>query len=49
LTSILRRLVRRATPFLGVATVVLAVGGCAAVETYGPVVRSLGVYKLDIN
>jgi len=49
LTSVLYRLVRRAGPALAVVAVVLAAGGCAAVETYVPAVRSLGVYKLDIN
>jgi len=49
LTSVLYRLVRRAGPALAVVAVALAAGGCAAVETYVPAVRSLGVYKLDIN
>lgn len=49
LTPVLQRLVLRATPVLAVVAVALAAGGCAAVETYVPVVRSLGVYKIDIN
>jgi outer membrane protein assembly factor BamE len=49
LASFLHRLRLRATllPALALASVFAA--GCATVETYMPAVRSLGVYKLDIN
>jgi outer membrane protein assembly factor BamE len=40
---------RRALLLPVIAVVALAAAGCAAVETYVPVVRSLGVYKIDIN
>jgi outer membrane protein assembly factor BamE len=49
LASFLHRFRLRATllPALALASVLAA--GCATVETYVPAVRSLGVYKLDIN
>jgi outer membrane protein assembly factor BamE len=39
----------RAPLSAAVALAALLASGCATVETYVPVVRSLGVYKIDIN
>jgi outer membrane protein assembly factor BamE len=45
-----RRLLRRARPArVAALAFVASLAGCSTLETYMPVVSSLGVYKIDIN
>ncbi|MBL0291155.1 MAG: outer membrane protein assembly factor BamE [Betaproteobacteria bacterium] len=49
MASSVHRFRHRAPLSAAVALAALLASGCATVETYVPVVRSLGVYKIDIN
>lgn len=49
MASLPHRVRRLLSPLLAALVAAVLASGCATVETYVPAVRSLGVYKIDVN